>query len=486
MDAVAGRSAWHVPLAVATAIALGCAVAVWPTLIVAGTVLVFVVAMALRVPEHAFLFAVLLFASEGLLKAMLAHETPPFAVSPVAVGALLLDLSLIGTFLVLLGRNPTERLERIWRDVPWWVRVALVLLAAWILVSAVQTLTIGSLEQGLHGFRLVQAYVLLGVVGALLLERLPRPTLVPVVLTGLLIISGYAVFRLATGPASIERTYNLGRAGTESFGGVGRATGSFSSAAGLASYLVPAAVFAFVLALSSARHRILATAVFCLAVVGIIASYVRVGVVALAFGLIFGGLAYVAQGRWTRRRKAVLLGVIAGVFLVGGIGTAIASQASPDLRERARGFLHPLEDKSVKLRLETWEDTLGEIRRHPLGTGVGSIGRASTYGRGDVNAVIADNSYLKILREQGWLGGPMFVVGIVVLLVALTLALLDRSRPPHPIGLAALAGAFAFLVLGLAGEYIEQPGKVLAWLFIGLATLEVARARARKELAVGT
>ncbi|MGH2726837.1 MAG: O-antigen ligase family protein, partial [Actinomycetota bacterium] len=185
------------------------------------------------------------------------------------------------------------------------------------------------------------------------------------------------------------------------------------------------------------------------------------------------------QGRWTRRRKVVLVSVIAGVLVVGGVGTAIASQASPDLRERARGFLHPLEDESVKLRLETWKDTLGEVRQHPLGTGVGSVGRASTYGRGDVKAIIADNSYLKILREQGWLGGPMFVVGIVVLLIALTLTLLDRSRPPHPIGLAALAGAFAFLVLGLAGEYVEQPGKVLAWLFLGIAILEVARARTR-------
>jgi hypothetical protein len=31
-------------------------------------------------------------------------------------------------------------------------------------------------------------------------------------------------------------------------------------------------------------------------------------------------------------------------------------------------------------------------------------------------------------------------------------------------------GAFAaFLVLSLAGEYIEQPGKVVAWAFMGIA-----------------
>lgn len=479
----AKRKAWRIPAAGVFAVVLGSALAVWPTLIVAGTVVAFVIILAVRAPEYAFLVSILLFASEGLLKAMLAHEGTPTTASTNAVGAALLDLCLIASFLALFRRDAARRLEQLWRTLPRSARIALGLLAVWIAISVVQVLVIGSLDQGLHGFRLVHAYMLAGVPGALLLDRLPPRTLVPLLLSGLLLICGYAVFRLLTGASEIERTYNLSRAGIETYGGVGRAAGSFSAAAGLASYLVPAAVFAFVLALALPGYRLLATGVFGLAVVGIIGSYVRIGVVALVFGLFLGGGLLVAQSHWTRGRRVAILGVVTLVFVAGGIGTVIASRASPDLRARARAFVHPLDDESVQLRLATWDATLGEIRRHPLGTGVGSVGRASAHNSD--GTVIADNSYLKVLREQGWLGGPIFIAGVIALLVALALASLDRSRPFHPIAVGALAGAFAFLVLGLAGEYIEQPGKVLAWLFLGLALLEVGRDRAPEELAAG-
>ena len=319
----------------------------------------------------------------------------------------------------------------------------------------------------------------MGVLGALLVGRLSQGILISVLLSGLLVVSGYAVFRIVTGPSTVERSYNLSRAGIETYGGVGRAAGSFSAAAGLASYLVPAASFAFVMALAVPRYRLLATAVFGCAVVGIIDSYVRIGVVALVLGILLGGVLLVAQSRWTRRRRLVLLGAVMSVIVAGGIGTAIASRASPDLMARARVFVHPLSDRSTQMRLTTWRKTLEEVGRHPLGTGVGSVGRASAYGSD--GTVIADNSYLKILREQGWLGGPIFIAGVVVLLVGLGLASLDRSRSFSPIAVGALAAAFSFLVLGAAGEYIEQPGKALAWLFLGLAALEIARARANAQ-----
>jgi hypothetical protein len=483
---IARRRAWYIPGAGLLAVALGSALAVWPTLIVAVTISSVLVLIALRAPEYAFVVAVLLFATEGLLKAMLYHEGTPFDVSTNAVGAAFLDLCLIATLVALVRRDSARSLEEMWRALPTSIRVALALLSAWIVVSVVQTFALGSLEQGLQGFRLVQMYVLACVVGALLVDRLPRTALVSLVLAGFFVITGYAVFRLVTGPGSLEQTYNQSRAGIETYGGVGRAAGSFSAAAGLTSYLVPVAVFAFVIALAVPRHRFLAIAVFGCSVVGIIASYVRVGVVGLACGLLFGGVLVVAQSGWTRRRKVALLGVVAGVLALGGVATAIASLASSDLSDRARAFVHPLEDESVKLRLETWQATLDEIRDHPLGTGVGSVGRASSYDGNAANTTIADNSYLKILREQGWLGGAMFVIGVVALLITLTIASLDRSYPMHPIAVGALAGGFAFLVLGLAGEYVEQPGKVVAWFLLGITILEVARARAaRRSVIVG-
>jgi hypothetical protein len=203
-------------------------------------------------------------------------------------------------------------------------------------------------------------------------------------------------------------------------------------------------------------------------------------VVALVFGLLLGGGLLVAQNRWDRRRRLILLGAVLLAVVAGGAGTAIAARASPDLRARARVFVHPLADKSIQLRLTTWKRALEQVRRHPFGTGIGSAGRASAHGGG--RAVIVDNSYLLLLREQGWFVAPIFIAGVLLLMTALARASLDRSHPFQPVGVAAISGAFAFLVLGAAGEYIEQPGKVLAWLFVGLAGLEIGRVKPADEL----
>jgi hypothetical protein len=480
LQLLAWRDAWRILAAGVAAVVLGSALALWPTLTVAVSIVACLLILAFRAPEYAFLIAILLFASEGSLKALLAHEGTPLGVSSDAVGAALLDLGLGASLLLLVRRKSMDELGRVWRNLPKTARIALALLAAWIAISAIQALAIGSLHQGLDGFRLVQAYVVVGVVGGLALGQVPRRRLVSLLLGGLLVISGYAMLRVISGPSSVEHAYTVSRAGVETYGGVGRAAGSFSAAAGLASYLVPAAVFSFVLALTLPRYRLLASAVFICAVVGIIGSYVRVGVVALVVGLLFGGGLLVAQGRWSRRRRLMLLSAVALAVVLGGVGTAIAARASSDLRARARVFVHPLADKSIQLRFTTWRHALEQTRRHPLGTGIGSAGRASS--RGSERGVVVDNSYLLILREQGWLGGPIFVAGVALLLMALARASLDRSRSFSPVAVGALSGAFAFLVLGVAGEYIEQPGKVLAWLFVGLAGLEIGWVKPADEL----
>ena len=83
-----------------------------------------------------------------------------------------------------------------------------------------------------------------------------------------------------------------------------------------------------------------------------------------------------------------------------------------------------------------------------------------------------DNSYMKVLQEQGVLGGLLFMAGLggLVVLLALRLARIGVTR--RPLGTAALTGFSGFLVLMLMGEYIEQPGKLLAWTLLGVAAWE--------------
>jgi hypothetical protein len=86
--------------------------------------------------------------------------------------------------------------------------------------------------------------------------------------------------------------------------------------------------------------------------------------------------------------------------------------------------------------------------------------------------VFTDNSYLKVVREQGFLGGLLFIGGLAGLSVAVAVGLVRRDPLRRPVGTAALVAFSGFLVLMTMGEYIEQPGKVLAWMLLGVALWE--------------
>lgn len=54
-------------------------------------------------------------------------------------------------------------------------------------------------------------------------------------------------------------------------------------------------------------------------------------------------------------------------------------------------------------------------------------------------------------------------------LIAASAGVVRRELPRRAVGVAALAGSISFLLVGLSSEAIEQPGKVLGWLLLGVA-----------------
>jgi O-antigen ligase len=122
----------------------------------------------------------------------------------------------------------------------------------------------------------------------------------------------------------------------------------------------------------------------------------------------------------------------------------------------------------VKLRFDAWQLILERVPDRPLGRGVGAVGAASTDGSGPL--MTTDNSFLKVLVDQGVLGLLLFAGGMLGAVGVLARRL--RAATPtalRPVGLAALAGFVAFLGISFAGETVEQPGKVLAWGLLGMA-----------------
>lgn len=454
---------------------LGVALAAWPFFTLAILLAVALGATAWRSPEHAFLASVLLFSTEGWWKAMLSQHGTPLPVEGNVVGAAFLDACLLVSVLALARVGAVARLRERWRESPQGMQLALALFLAWIVVSAAQAMLVGSLSEGVHGLRLVQAYAVLCLAGALLLPRAFHARAVSLVLAGGLATSLYAIVAFVFGPQSVLRGHTLNEAGIETFGGVVRASGTFSAALGLATYLAPVAVVGLAAALLARRGRLIATTCASTASAAVVLAFVRSGTVAIATGFCMTAvLAFVQLRSEPRgpRWRVVCLAALAGAVLV--LGTSLASRVSADAQTRNEGLVRPLADESVQLRLDTWRETMRVLAAHPFGTGIGSVGAASARAGADPSGptagsggtTIADNSYLKILREQGAFG-VLFVLGLGAAFLSL-LHGLWRERA-GPAAVASTLGSASFFVLAAATEAIEQPGKVLAWTLLGIA-----------------
>ncbi|MDW8104357.1 MAG: O-antigen ligase family protein [Armatimonadota bacterium] len=117
---------------------------------------------------------------------------------------------------------------------------------------------------------------------------------------------------------------------------------------------------------------------------------------------------YVSVGMWMRHRLALALAMVA----------LIALQVAPEglWRERTQDILAPLAPTStVSIRMTFWKKALREVWQHPFGLGLGTLGigkwsedspRLLGYVTG------ADNNYLYILVETGWVGLLLYLSAI--------------------------------------------------------------------------
>jgi hypothetical protein len=435
-----------------------------------------IAALTRRAPLTALGVAVLLYGFEGSVKILLGLETTPLRGGNRAAGAFLLDLGLLAAIAGVLLDDRLATPKAFWARATRAERRVVALLGAWLALSVLQMAQGGEIARGLHGFRLFQAYTAMAVVGAVVFAK---PELRLRAARGLLAIgfavSLYAAFRVIAGPARSEYFFATSVETVTAYGQAFRAVGSFSSAVGLSSFLAPLVAFALVAGYLLPGLRTLAWVTGALAIVGLIGSYGRASLFGIAFGLLCALVLMLLAADVTPRRKLAAAGLVVLVLAGAYGGVQAASHASPQLRERARGILNPFDDASMKLRFRNWRRTLAEVGHSPLGHGVGSVGGASASDRKDV--VTTDNSFLKVLFEQGVLGAAIFLAGMVAAVVGIGRRLRWAAGDERGLGLAALAGFVTFLGISMTGEYVEQPGKVVAWGLLGIAAAQVLGGR---------
>jgi O-Antigen ligase len=444
-------------------------IAVWPTTGVVLAAVIVICALAVRAPVYAYLGALVLLGFEGSIKMRFTVEGVP---SPLAVGAALIDVGLLVSLVGLTARHGAS-LGALWKRFSRAERIVALSLAAWIALAVLQIPIGGSVTNGVEGFRLTHFYLIATIGGVLLAAQCRPERLGTMLLVVILIVGVYAAFRGIVGPTENEREFSESRARGTYFGDHYRATGSFTSPVALASFVVPAGVFALSLACLQARQRLLSAAAFALCIIAVIASYVRTALVAVVAG-VAALAAILVAGRGVSR--AVKLGGVALIVVVlgGGYGaTLLAGDVDPMAKDRAESLSNPFTDESVETRLETWEDSWKKVVDQPFGTGVGTIGRA-TIERAR-NAEYTDSSYLKVLQEQGFPGALLFLIAMLGA-IGLCAWRLARIGPlSRPLGTASVAGVAAFLILCTMGEYIEQPGKAFVWTLLGVGAWEAHR-----------
>jgi hypothetical protein len=190
-------------------------------------------------------------------------------------------------------------------------------------------------------------------------------------------------------------------------------------------------------------------------------SYSRSGWIAITVALAVYGLIRLPKKYYARAvGLASLATVVVGVLIVMGVGRFDALQTL---------ILHDNPNSgqisSTNLHFEANERAFNQVKQDPIGEGPGSAGPASAYADSGVN--IAENYYLQIAQEVGWVGLIVFLM-IFVTVVSRLLRVGDVGWPAITatamIGVAAAAmfahswadEEVALTLWGLAGLYIPQ------------------------------
>ena len=365
-----------------------------------------------------------------------------------------------------------------WRRIAGGERYALrllpgvVLLLAFAVITLAQVVAAPSLSFGFHTFVSTGLYLLTVVlVGASDLDEERLATIAKGIVAIALAVAAYAVLRDLIGPAAKERAI----ASQQPFNfkdGKLLLFGSFESRHQLGIWCALVVPFcAGMAAVLGGRWRIAALAVIPLCAVAFIESESRAALVAAIIGLAVV-LALHSMGRaFPGPRLGAVLAAV--VVLVGGGGAAIvlSGGSANATTKKFTVVLHPNDDAAYRARRAKWDEALRDIRKQPMGHGLGTAnqlqqqqGRFVTIGSFSI-----DNSYLRVGYEQGILPALLYIAGLIALALALIRRAVTTADPARAGPALAAAGAMvAYTVVLYPSNAFDGFGALAAWLLAGV------------------
>lgn len=381
------------------------------------------------------------------------------------------ELILAGLWLAVVWRLVIARQRAAIRVVP-----ATVLLGAFIAVVAIQVFVADSLTAGLRTFVSTGLYMSTALLVPLLdLDERQRGRLLRGLVGISVLVAAYAVLRYVIGPAAQERGVGAQQAFNFKDGKL-LLIGSFASRHQLGEWsgLAIAACAALAWGLPG-RWRVAALATIPLAAVAILGAESRSGLIGAAAGLVAAFLLH-SVGRATPGPRLGSIGIA-----MGGVAlTAVVAFAVVGPNSSTYTFLtDPGKDQAYQARQRKWTETVAEIRRVPLGHGLGSANQLQIQGGrfSTIGTYSLDNSYLRVAYEQGVGPALLFVVLLVVMLVTLGAQAVRgvtwTRAGPSMMGASVLA---AYVVIMYPSNAFDGFTALIAWLLIGVGLAPVLRA----------
>jgi hypothetical protein len=192
----------------------------------------------------------------------------------------------------------------------------------------------------------------------------------------------------------------------------------------------------------------------CAVLIGIahLLSQSRGGLLALA-----GGIAALF---WLIRRQEGTLALRTGGILAVGLFLIVFAPSS--LSRRLATFGDPMDDDSVRFRLQLWSDSIGLWTSSPvLGTGLGTYAAAippHRTGPDEIRAEYAESDWLQLLCETGIAG---LAIAAILLGTTVGAAVVARNEPAHGVHAGAAAAVVALAIHGLVDFNFRIPSNAL-------------------------
>jgi O-Antigen ligase len=128
------------------------------------------------------------------------------------------------------------------------------------------------------------------------------------------------------------------------------------------------------------------------------------------------------------------------------------------------------EDRSYRERMQITTYVVQRLKRNVAGEGLGQLGSAGKLQVSNsrkVSVTALDSGPLEIFSVMGWMGGALFTLSLLGLLIPIAR---ERRERRDPVANGAAAAVIALLTASLFGNVFNGVSGVMFWSAVGLAT----------------